>query len=226
MDKRAASVRRDVTRWPPLEPTGHADRLGSLASLAVITSYDRGQEVWNEDRPSDDWYCIRSGAAARCVIRNDGRRHIADLLLPGDVFEFSTRDALDLSVIAVAKRTEIARYPGRAVEVLADENPQIAREIRQAMFDSLSRQRRQLLVLGRATATEKVGHFLVVMADRISDGSANRVDLPISRYEIADCLALSVETVSRALTGLRRQGAIALSGARSVEIIDRHTLEA
>src|SRR5260370_41194503 len=47
----------------------------------------------------------------------------------------------------------------------------------------------------------------------------------MSRYEIVDCLALAVETVSRALTSLRRRGAIALTGKRQVRIINRAALE-
>jgi DNA-binding transcriptional ArsR family regulator len=49
--------------------------------------------------------------------------------------------------------------------------------------------------------------------------------LPISRYDIADYLGLSVETVSRSLTSLKNRGLIALSGPRSVRIIDRNALE-
>jgi CRP/FNR family nitrogen fixation transcriptional regulator len=51
------------------------------------------------------------------------------------------------------------------------------------------------------------------------------VTLPISRYDIADYLALSVETVSRALTGLKRSGVIALAGPRQLRIVDRGAIE-
>ena len=50
-------------------------------------------------------------------------------------------------------------------------------------------------------------------------------ELPISRYDIADYLGLSVETVCRSLTSLKKRGLIALSGPRSVRIIDRDALE-
>jgi DNA-binding IclR family transcriptional regulator len=51
------------------------------------------------------------------------------------------------------------------------------------------------------------------------------VVLPISRYDIADYLGLSVETVSRSLTHFKQQGVIKLSGPRSVWIVDRAALE-
>jgi DNA-binding IclR family transcriptional regulator len=51
------------------------------------------------------------------------------------------------------------------------------------------------------------------------------VVLPISRYDIADYLGLSVETVSRSLTHFQQRGVIKLSGPRSVWIVDRRALE-
>src|SRR5260221_2442636 len=109
--------------------------------------------------------------------------------------------------------------------MLAEADPQLSREIRQVMFEALSRLQAQLMILGRITATEKVSSFLLTMAERLSDQTLDRVDLPISRYDIADYLGLSVETVSRSLTSLKNRGLIALSGPRSVRIIDRDALE-
>src|SRR5260370_20262140 len=78
---------------------------------------------------------------------------------------------------------------------------------------------------GRITATDKVRSFVPSMAERVSHQILDRVDLPMSRYDIADDLGLSVETVCRSLTLLKKRGLIALSGPRSVRIIDRAALE-
>ena len=66
--------------------------------------------------------------------------------------------------------------------------------------------------------------FLLEMAYRSSSDVADRIVLPMSRYDIADYLAISVETVSRAMTRLKRQGAIMLAGTRRVHIVDRGVL--
>jgi CRP-like cAMP-binding protein len=166
-----------------------------------------------------------SGAARRCVIRLDGRRQIVDLLLPGDVFGFTASDEYDYTVEAVAECTVVAAYPRRRVELLADSDPQLAREIRQIAFGALTRLQAQLLILGRITALEKVGSFILEMAARLSAERGNSVALPMSRYDIADYLAVSVETVSRAMTDLKQRGVIKLAGTRTVRIIDRDALE-
>jgi CRP/FNR family nitrogen fixation transcriptional regulator len=119
----------------------------------------------------------------------------------------------------------VAAYPRRRIETLADSDPKIAREIRRLAFTALSRMQAQLLILGRITALEKVGSFILEMAARLSDGGGDRVALPVSRYDIADYLGVSVETVSRSLSDLKQRGAIKLLGTRTVSIVHRDVLE-
>ena len=90
-------------------------------------------------------------------------------------------------------------------------------------FESISRSQARLLILGRVTAREKVHAFLDEMAHRSFDGRTNAVVLPMSRYDIADYLAISVETVSRALTELKRRGTIRTAGTRRIQMLDRAT---
>ena len=199
--------------------------LKCLDQLAVTMPCHRGQEICGQGRPADHWYCIISGAARRCVIRLDGRRQIVDLLLPRDVFGFTAGEEYDCTIEAVAEGTVVASYPRRRVEMLAEADPRLAREIRQVVFLAFARLQAQLLILGRVTAPEKVGSFILEMAMRLSSERDNSVALPMSRYDIADYLAVSVETVSRALTDLKQRGVIKLSGTRVVRIVDRNALE-
>jgi CRP/FNR family transcriptional regulator, nitrogen fixation regulation protein len=199
--------------------------LKSLDQFAVMTPCHRGQEICSQGRSADCWYCVMSGAARRCVIRLDGRRQIVDLLLPGDVFGFTAGDEYDYTVEAVAQDTVVASYPRRRVESLADADPRLAREIRQIAFLALARLQGQLLILGRITALEKVGSFILEMKARLSAERGDSVALPMSRYDIADYLAVSVETVSRALTDLKHRGVIKVSGTRIVRIVDRDALD-
>jgi CRP/FNR family transcriptional regulator, nitrogen fixation regulation protein len=141
------------------------------------------------------------------------------------LFGFSVLDEYDSTIEAIAEGTVVAAYPRRRVEMLADSNPQLAREIRQVAFAALSRLQAQLLILGRVTALEKVGSFILEMVSRLSAANSNSVALPMSRYDIADYLAVSVETVSRSLTDLKHRGVIKLAGTRIVMIVNRNALE-
>src|ERR1700730_14442467 len=214
---RATYYRHMLSNRPhPLQKTDH---------LAAIMEFQRGQEVCSQGQPADYWYFVVSGAARRCVFRPDGRRQIIDLLLSGDFFGFTAGKEYDFSVEAIARDTVVAAYPRRRVEFAADSDPELAREIRRIAFEAISRLQAQLLILGWITAPEKVGSFILEMAMRLSRGRADSVALPITRYDIAEYLAVSVETVSRSLTDLKRRGLIQMPGTRTVNILDRHALE-
>jgi CRP/FNR family transcriptional regulator len=79
----------------------------------------------------------------------------------------------------------------------------------------------QMLLLGRKTAREKVATFLVVLWKRLAakGDKSPTFALPMSRSDIADYLGLTIETVSRTLTGFKREGLIALPDANHVSIL-------
>ena len=47
-----------------------------------------------------------------------------------------------------------------------------------------------------------------------------RLDLPLSRAEMAGLLGLTIETVSRQVSALERSGAIRRHGLRGIELVD------
>uniref|UniRef100_UPI00242FAE17 helix-turn-helix domain-containing protein n=2 Tax=Sphingobium TaxID=165695 RepID=UPI00242FAE17 len=97
----------------------------------------------------------------------------------------------------------------------------------QRTLDDLDRARSWMLLLGRKNAREKIATFLLDMSRRLAREGLpplDRFDLPLSRQQIADVLGLTIETVSRQLTDLKRIGIIALPGRRMVEIRDRAAL--
>jgi CRP-like cAMP-binding protein len=158
-------------------------------------------------------------------LSGDGRRHIVDFLLPGDFFGFCPTSGHHFCVEATVAGTLVARYPRRGVERLAESDPQVSRHIRQATFESIARLQRFTLILAGSSALEKVGAFLLEMANRTGVEETRWVCLPMSRSDIADYLAMAVETVSRTLTELRARHAIAYRNARRVQICDREVLE-
>ena len=197
--------------------------LKRLDAFAKIILCNRGQEIPGDPGPSGHWYYVIVGAVRRCAVRSGGRRQIVDLMLPGDFF-FVTDSHNEATIDAIAEDTVLASYPGSRIDALAERDPNFARVLRDVAFQSLARSEVQLLILGRVTALEKLGAFLLSLDGR---GSAGRgqVELPISRYDIADYLAVSVETVCRSMTDLQQRGIITLAGKRTVNIVNRDALE-
>jgi CRP/FNR family transcriptional regulator, nitrogen fixation regulation protein len=197
-----------------------------LEDVAIPVHRNRGEEIHGSNCSDVFWYRVVSGAARCYIILPGGRRQILDLLLPGDFFGFTGPEGdFFYGVDAVVDKTNVACFPREALQALADAEPAVAHEIREMVFGAMARSHQLIRILGRTTAREKVGAFLLRIMQRVATDDNDRVVLPTSRYDIADYLALSVETVSRALTDLTHRGLISLAGPRRVRVVDRHGLD-
>jgi CRP-like cAMP-binding protein len=215
---------------PPAQETVDTDEAcprlpGAWEELAKISRCERGDIVYHQDDSADYWYQLIVGAARNSSVLADGRRHIVSFLFPGELFGFSSCASHRFSVEIISSHAVIARYSRRIAEKLAESNPEVSRLVRQAAVESITRlQSRMVVLLGRSGAVEKVAAFLIEMKERAAGNGI--VELPMSRYDIADYLSISVETVSRSLTALRSKGLIALIGKRRIKIVDTAALTA
>lgn len=197
--------------------------LQALESFAVSLRCRRGQAICNDEAASEYWYRVISGVAKRYSERPSGRRQIVGLLLPGDFFGLPVHG--QSAVEAAVNDTLVVCYPRHRVEMLADHNPAVGREMRKMSCETISRLQEQILILGRTSALKKVGSFLLMIARRFPNDGQSHILLPITRYDIAEYLGLSIETVSRALSELRRAEIIKCAGARRVNILNPAALE-
>jgi CRP/FNR family transcriptional regulator, nitrogen fixation regulation protein len=211
------------------QPAEFGDELcgigSSVSSIRSVTSYERGEGIYSETDRADHWYCVLTGAVRKYTVLSNGRRQIVDFLLPGDFFGFRERHQQFFATDAIVGGTTVARYPRRALEAAADTELQLSSEIREIVLKAMSRSQARLLIMGRIRSVEKVGAFLLEMAGRCFDRRDHAVVLPMSRYDIADYLALSVETVSRALTRLRQNRAISFIDKHRIAILDHDMLD-
>jgi CRP/FNR family nitrogen fixation transcriptional regulator len=123
-----------------------------------------------------------------------------------------------------ARDAVVVAYPRVRAEALVDADPRLARAFREVACGRLLRAQACLLRLGRTSALGRVASFLLEMAERCRRGADGAVEVPVTRDDIADYLGLTSETVSRALTELRRRGAIALPSRQSVRLADQAAL--
>lgn len=195
-------------------------------SIGTLHKYESGDTVYRQYESADHWYLIASGAARKCAQISDGRRQIMDFLLPGDLFGFEAAARRESSVECVAANTTVVRYQRQRMESLLEADQQLGRRLREIAFASIDRLQARMILLGRRRALERVCGFLLEMANRGQSEAEGTVALPMSRYDIADYLAIAVETVSRSLTTLRSDRVINFVGARHFRIVNRKALEA
>lgn len=188
----------------------------SVAQMGAPIPYARDTEIYGEGEQAEYIYQVVSGAVRTYKILNDGRRQIGAFYLPGDVFGLEIGEEHDLSAEAVCDCT-VTVIKRSSLANLAKDDGSITQALWALTARELQRAQKHVLLLVRS-AQERVASFLLEMADRTA--GAGSVVLPMPRRDIADYLGLTIETVSRALTALEGQSAIAITSARRVQLTD------
>lgn len=204
-------------------PVSDAIPLGpGLAIQGTRMRFERGKEIFGEGEPADYVYRVLSGAVRTIRFSADGRRQIMAFHLPGDVFGLELSGCHTLSAEAIGV-VEVAMIRRSAIDRATAESAVAAKALMQLVARQLEAARAHAMMLGRKGAGERVAAFLLHLAERFS--SCREIDLPMSRADIADYLALTIETVSRAFTQMERDCSIALPSSRHVVVRDRYALE-
>ena len=155
----------------------------------------------------------------------DGRKQTLGLLMPSD---FIGRPGGETAIYDVNAVTDVTLccFRRKQFEQLIDTTPHLANRLLEMAMDELDAARDWMLLLGRKTAREKIATFLMMVVRRTTapkltvPSPVTKIELPLTREAMADYLGLTIETVSRQFSALRREGLITLEGTRIVEIPD------
>ncbi len=161
----------------------------------------------------------------------DGKEQILGLVYPSDFLGRPFGQTTPYGVEALTD-AHVCVFERRDFDRFAREHPRLEHKLLERTLAELDRTRRWMLLLGRMNAEQKLATFLIEMVDRLEDKSCalkgldepQAVCLPLSRQQIADVLGLTIETVSRQLTKLKKDGLIDLPARREVVILDADEL--
>ena len=198
-------------------------RLGHIKSTRP-SRYPAGAHLFYEGDRADYVYEILSGTVRLTRVLENGRRQVIAFGLPGDIVGFpdgglhhTECDALTPVEFIVHRRKVLEAGEG---------NPKTHQRLFRAALREISAMQDHFMMLACKSALEKVASFLIALSQRTGTrtGAYTAVALPMSRADIADFLGLTIETVSRTFSQLRKLGAIELETPQSVLVRDIEAL--
>jgi len=189
--------------------------------LGCCVGYDRNAEIYSQDEPVELLYRLVSGVVRTSRLTADGRRQVGGFYYAGDIFGLEpgpehrfAAEALSDCEVQVVRRGAVRAFAG---------DVEVDRAILDATRQEMERLQDHVMLLGRKTARERVGGFLMAMAQR---QPRDEVDLPMGRQDMADYLGLTIETVSRMLTQLQGEAIVDFPSSRRFQVRKWTALEA
>jgi CRP/FNR family transcriptional regulator, nitrogen fixation regulation protein len=180
----------------------------------------RADLLFCEGDPAEFYYKVVTGAVRGCNLLADGRRHVGDFFLPGDFIGLDAAKFYMYSAEVVASTT-LVRYARWKVDMLVGQELEIAQSLVTMMRDGLSAARNRMMLLGHMTAMERVANFLLMIAEKTG---TSRITLPMTRTDIGDHLGLTIETVSRTFSQLKKDHIIEQKTIHTIRIANRNAL--
>ena len=201
------------------------ERISCLKDIVVRRQVDAGCRLFDEGDPAAHYFVVTEGTMMVFKEAHDGRRQITGFLYRGDMLGLNHHQRYAYSAEALGTAI-VCQYPIAALNGLFREYPDMEHWLLRHCSNELASAHDQMFLLGRKNAMEKIATFLWFQMHRMGrhDPDAALLELPMSRRDIADYLGLTVETVSRTITRLRRDGTIRTAGKQAIDVVDAEAL--
>jgi CRP/FNR family transcriptional regulator, anaerobic regulatory protein len=202
------------------------DDLASLDALGDRISCNAGQYLYSEGDLAQSAFALQDGLIMLERLASDGARQVISFVFPGDFIGIAL-DGRHLVSAKCLKPSRLWRYPMGKLAQLMDQRPRIDQAMRTVTNRILAHTLDQLCVLGRMTARERIVYFLLHLAERTGTVTQTPmlIDVPMTRIDMADYLGITVETVSRTISQLRREGILALPEPHRIAIVELAAVE-
>jgi len=196
----------------------------SLAHFGAKTvNYKPHDVVYYEGDAAKRLYELAAGTIMLFKLLPDGRRQVVEIIRPGDIFGLSPEEEMDCTAETLTDATVYA-LDMRHVE----SSPELQKRLTRCLASQMQSLHEHAVLLGRKSAMERVASFLMYLvpnrggpncAGPASEDKDNcHVSLYMTRQEIADYLGLTIETVSRVISDMKRKGLIKTERPDRIEV--------
>lgn len=202
-----------------------AEQVCQIRELLIKKTCKPHTVLFRERDPDELLFVLRRGLVKLTCSLPDGREQILGLRVAGQLLGFEAlRDHRHPHTAETLTDVELCSIRPRDMLHVLERNPESAMRVIDGLNHELQRAQALIRDLGLKSASERVASFLLSLG-HAHESREDVLTVPLSRLEIAELLGLTIETVSRNITRLAREGLIQV-GRGSIRIVDPAGLEA
>jgi CRP/FNR family transcriptional regulator len=184
--------------------------------------------LYRMDDPFTNLYAIRLGHFKTYQVSASGDQQITGFQMAGELLGMDaiSTDRHHCDAMAL-EDSEVCEIPFTRLEELFGTIPTLLHHFHRMMSQEITREQNVMLFLGNMRAEQRFAAFLVNLSSRYAARgySATNFQLRMSREEIGNYLGLTIESISRLLSRLKKQDLIRVAN-REIELIDTVRLRA
>ena len=199
-----------------------------ISKNKVTNLYKRGQTLFFQGNPPFGLYCMQAGKVKISKIGNDGKESIIRIAVQGDIlghrglftgqYYSATATAIEDSVICFIDKKFI-------LQEIAN-NPHISINIIQKLCRDLGAAEKKVASLFQKNVRERLAELLLSLKEDYGVPSANqswRLDIKLTREEMASMIGVANETLIRFMTEFKDEKLVSQEG-KIIYILDERRL--
>jgi len=187
----------------------------------------KGSKLIKAHMPFHAIYAIRTGFFKTTLRAEGGQEHLVGFQMVGDCLGLDGIAKQEhVADVTALEDSDICVLPYNEIENLSRVSPAFQRHFIQILSQEIVRENYNLLMLSQMSAEERVAHFIQNLTHRLRDRgfSCSEVLLRMTRVEMGQYLGLQLETISRTLSKLSKNGVLDIQ-QRHLRILDKGALE-
>lgn len=188
--------------------------LEDLISERNTHAYSKKEFIYREGEYPHALYYIRKGKVKLSRSSDYGKEFITRLCGPGEFLgHLALLENTTLQEDAVAlEDSEIVYISTDDFRKIIHSNRDVANNFIKLLSKNVLEQEERLLKVAYGNVRERVATILLHLHDQYSDGESGRINLQISREELAGFTGIATESLIRTLSDFRSEGLISVEG--------------
>jgi CRP-like cAMP-binding protein len=199
----------------------------ALATRAHMRSFDAGDTIFLMGTLHDSMIAVLEGEVRISVPSAEGKEVLLAIVHAGEVFgEIAMLDGKPRSADAKALTAcTLAVLDRRDVLAVLERNPTAWLGLVEVLCSRLRQTDQHLVEVALLGLPQRLAKTLLRIIDAARGQTANRTELRLSQYELANLVGASRESVNKCLHEWQRTGTVRMA-KRVIKIADRAALEA
>ena len=189
-----------------------AEELDRLHSLCSSENFSKGEYIFLECDPPRKLYVVVKGEVKLLKQTEDGREMIVEMAYPGETFgEEAIFDGQPYPMTAQAlAEVELLSVTRTDFFTFLRDNPDLALEIITELGQRLREAQNTIRALAMERVEWRIARTLLILSRKagVMEADGVSIDLPLTRQDIADMAATTVETTIRVLSNFKKLGLV------------------
>jgi CRP/FNR family transcriptional regulator len=202
------------------------DQIAAKAEWFRVDLFDQDAMIFLEGDPADRLWVVCAGQIKIVKYTSDGQENLLEVITPGEMFGGAGL------LLPLHPATAVAMTPAAALSIerepylrLIRQYPDIALRIIHLLGERL-----QAAMKMRVLAVERVdvrlANILLKLCNKVGEPAddGTRINLPLSRQDLADMAGTTIETAIRVMSRFRKEGLVHTEPGGYIVVLDHERL--